>query len=435
MLRIGSGAGFAGDRIEPAKALVEEGNLDYLILEGLAERTIALSQRQKRRNPSLGYNEYLEERIRVLLPLLLKNNVKLITNMGAANPIGAAKKINEIAKEQGLACKIAAVTGDDVLQKVNGEFEITESSTKLQDYEPILSANAYLGVDALLPALSSDAPIIVTGRVADPSLFLAPIVHHYRWDLENYDLIGQGTLIGHLLECAGQVTGGYFADPGRKDVEGLDNLGFPYAIIEPNGNAIITKLPNTGGTVNLQTVKEQLLYEIHDPENYYTPDCIADFSTAKLEEIEKDKVLVYGASGKRKTDTLKVSVGYHAGFIGEGEISYAGSSSLQRGKLAEQILKERLEQKYPQLKTDLIGVSSLHHGQFGINCPYEVRVRAAALCKRKQDAETIGHEIEALYTNGPAAGGGVRKRVQEVVGIVSTLINRDEIKLNTEILE
>nr|WP_099363541.1 acyclic terpene utilization AtuA family protein [Fredinandcohnia onubensis] len=435
MLRIGSGAGFAGDRIEPAKALVEEGNLDYLILEGLAERTIALSQKQKQRNPSHGYNEYLEERIRVLLPILLKKNVRLITNMGAANPTGAAKKIIEIAKEMNLTCKVAAVTGDDVLGKINGNYKVFESGKSLRDYEHVLSANAYLGIDSLLPTLETEANIIVTGRVADPSLFLAPIVHHYGWNLEDYELIGQGTLIGHLLECAGQITGGYFADPGRKDVEGLENLGFPYAIIEPNGNATITKLANTGGTISLQTVKEQLLYEVHDPENYITPDCIADFSTAKLKEVGKDQVRVYGASGKRKPDTFKVSVGYHAGFLGEGEISYAGISALERGKLAQDILKKRLLKNYPNLKTDLIGVSSLHHGQISNYRPYEVRVRVAALCGTVEDAKTIGHEVEALYTNGPAAGGGARKRVEEVIGIVSTFINREEITVNTEIWE
>lgn len=435
MLRIGSGAGFAGDRIEPAKALVEDANLNYLILEGLAERTIALAQKQKKQNPNLGYNEYLEERIRHLLPSLLKNKVRLITNMGAANPISAAKKILEIAKSMNLTCKVAAVTGDDVMEKLDRHSKIMENNKKVYQYEPIISANAYLGIEALLPALESDADIIVTGRVADPSLFLAPIVYHYNWDLENYDLIGQGTLIGHLLECAGQVTGGYFADPGRKDVPDLPQLGFPFAIIEPNGNAVITKLPTSGGTVNLQTVKEQLLYEIHDPKKYITPDCIADFTTVRLEQIAKDEVLVYHAKGTKRPETLKVSVGYHAGYLGEGEISYAGSTAVERAKLAEHIVKERLKKICPNLKTDLIGVSSLHNGQFGNYQPYEVRLRVASLCKTKEDAELIGHEVEALYTNGPAGGGGARKKVEEVIGIVSTLIDRTTIKINTHILE
>ncbi|GLB60252.1 ABC transporter substrate-binding protein [Cytobacillus sp. NCCP-133] len=435
MLRIGSGAGFAGDRIEPAKDLVEKANLDYLVLEGLAERTIALAQKQKRRDPHLGYNEYLEDRIRLLLPSLVKNKVRLITNMGAANPISAAKKIKEIANEMGLTCKVAAVTGDDVTKKISISSRVLESGKSLEHYEPIISANAYLGAEAILPALETGADIIVTGRVADPSLFLAPIIHHYKWNLENYELIGQGTVIGHLLECAGQITGGYFADPGLKDIEGLADLGFPFAIVEEDGTAIITKLPDTGGAVTLQTVKEQLLYEVHNPESYLTPDCIANFTAVHLKEIENSQIRVQGATGKKKPDTLKVSIGYHAGFLGEGEISYAGSTALNRAKLAESILKERLAGQHPDVRTDLIGVSSLHHSQFGDYTPYEVRVRAAALCKHIDDARQIGHEVEALYTNGPAGGGGARKRTEEVIGIVSSLIDRSAITIKTDILE
>lgn len=435
MLRIGSGAGFAGDRIEPAKALVEKANLDFLVLEGLAERTIALSQRQKKKEPSLGYNEYLEERIRLLLPSIVINKVRLITNMGAANPVSAAKKISEIATEMGLKCKIAAVTGDDVANKISLDSKVLESGKSLQHYEPIISANAYLGAEAILPALETDANIIVTGRVADPSLFLAPMIHHYKWDPENYELIGQGTLIGHLLECAGQITGGYFADPGLKDVDGLANLGFPFAIMEDDGTAVITKLPDSGGTVSLQTVKEQLLYEVHDPENYFTPDCVANFTTATLKEIGLNQVQVKGGTGKARPDTLKVSIGYRAGYLGEGEISYAGSTALQRAKLAESILKERLEHNYTDFRTDLIGVSSLHHRQYGKYTPYEVRVRVAALCKDIAEAKRIGHEVEALYTNGPAGGGGARKRTEEVIGIVSSSISRSAITIKTDILE
>ncbi|MGD6878447.1 acyclic terpene utilization AtuA family protein [Bacillus infantis] len=434
LLRIGSGAGFAGDRIEPAIALVKNAQLDYLVLEGLAERTIALSQRQKMKEPAQGYNEYLEDRLRPLLPSLLKNKVRLITNMGAANPVSAAEAILRLAKEMSLECKVAAVTGDDVLDKINPRCMIPETGKSLDHYQPVISANAYLGADAIIPALETGADIIVTGRVADPSLFLAPLIHHFKWDSEDYQLMGQGTLIGHLLECAGQITGGYFADPGLKDIDDLANLGFPYAIVEEDGTATITKLPDTGGTVSLRTVKEQMLYEVHDPENYFTPDCIADFSTVTLKEVGHSQVQVSGATGKSKPDSLKVSIGYHAGFLGEGEISYAGSTALNRAKLAEQIIKHRLPE-IPNLRTDLIGLSSLHHYSFEQSTPYEVRVRAAALCKEPAEAKSIGHEVEALYTNGPAGGGGARKRVEEVVGIVSTFIDRSIINLKTDILE
>lgn len=435
LLRIGSGAGFAGDRIEPAKLLVEKAELDYLVLEGLAERTIALAQKEKMTNEERGYNEYLEDRIRDLLPLLLEKKVRLITNMGAANPIGAAKKIVEIAKELGVSCKVAAVTGDDVMDKIDEQAVILETGKTLHSYESILSANAYLGIDAILPALETDAQIIVTGRVADPSLFLAPMAHHYQWDLTDSRLMGQGTVVGHLLECAGQITGGYFADPGLKDVKDLSNLGFPYAVVEPDGTATIMKLSDTGGVINALTVKEQLLYEVHDPRNYYTPDCIADFTNVHIEDLGNNQVKVRGGSGKTRPSQLKVSLGYHAGFLGEGEIAYAGSTAIQRAKLAEDVLKERLSNRYPSFKTDLIGVSSLHHREVTEYTPYEVRVRAAALCSSKEEAKRIGHEVEALYTNGPAGGGGARKRVDEVVGVVSTLIDRNLVEINTHVLE
>lgn len=429
MLRIGSGAGFAGDRIEQAKALVEEANLDYLILEGLAERTIALAQKQKKSDSNKGYNEYLEERIRSLLPVLLEKKVRLITNMGAANPIGAANKIKEIADELGHPCKIVAVTGDDVIDQLDKSATILENGQELESIRSIVSANAYLGIEAILPALETGADIIITGRVADPSLVLAPIAYHYQWNLEDFHQLGQGTIVGHLLECAGQITGGYFADPGRKDVNDLANLAFPYAIIDEDGTATITKLPNTGGVVNLQTVKEQLLYEVHDPQNYLTPDCVADFTNVQLTDLGDNCVHVKGGTGKKRPDSLKVSVGYHAGYLGEGEISYAGSTAVDRAELAKEILFSRLKKEYPDLRIDFIGVSSLHHTQFGQCHPYEVRIRAVALCETKQSASRIGHEVEALYTNGPAGGGGARKRTEEMIGIVSILINREKIAI------
>ncbi|MEW4289607.1 acyclic terpene utilization AtuA family protein [Rossellomorea marisflavi] len=435
MLKIGAGTGFAGDRIEPALALVENGNIDYLILEGLAERTIALSQRQKRMNPDLGFNEYLEERIRLLLPSLLSHNVRLITNMGAANPMAAARKIQEVAKEMELDCKVAAVIGDDVLSKLNPHAIVQETQKPVEEYTPLISANAYLGAESILPALESGADIIVTGRVADPSLFLAPMIHHYQWGQTNYQLLGQGTLIGHLLECAGQVTGGYFADPLYKPVDRLNDLGFPIASIMEDGTAILTKLPGTGGVVNAMTVKEQLLYEVHDPTSYLTPDCVADFSTATIEEIGPDTVKVQGATGRKRPDTLKVSLGYHAGYLGEGEISYAGSTATERAQLAADILEKRLGGMDDQFKIDLIGSTSLHHSEQEGFRPYEVRLRVASLCPSRKEAVRIGHEVEALYTNGPAGGGGVRKRVEEVIGVVSTFMDRSLITSHSELLE
>ncbi|MFC0271751.1 acyclic terpene utilization AtuA family protein [Metabacillus herbersteinensis] len=425
MLKIGSGAGFSGDRLEPAIDLARNVDLNYLILECLAERTIAIAQKEKKNDPNKGYDPLLGERMYSLLPILDEKRFRIISNMGAANPVGAANKIIDIANELNISCTVAVVIGDDVLQVLNDEDNILENSNKVKDYKTIISANAYLGVEALLPALKTEADIIITGRVADPSLFLAPIIHYYGWSIDDYEKIGQGTVIGHLLECAGQITGGYYADVGKKEVPNLEDLGFPYAIVDKNGSAIINKTANSGGILNLQTVKEQLLYEVHDPSQYLTPDVTADFSNVVLTEIAPNQVKVTGGTGYKKPSHYKVSIGYNAGYLSEGEISYAGSSAVERGRLAENILKRRLSSKIADLRIDLIGLSSIHRTSFGDSYPYEIRLRAAALCKNEEDARRIGNEVEALYTNGPYGGGGARKRVSECIGVVSTFLPRE----------
>ncbi|MCI2256145.1 DUF1446 domain-containing protein [Domibacillus sp. PGB-M46] len=436
MIRIGSGAGFSGDRLEPALILAEKGNLDYLVLECLAERTIALAQKRKKENSSLGYDPLLEKRMELLLPALLQNGVRLITNMGAANPVGGAQKVVEIARRLGLSVKVAAVTGDDVLAFLDTDAPATETGKPLNSHGRVLSANAYLGVEAILPALEKEADIILTGRVADPSLFLAPMIHHFGWSADDTDLLARGTIIGHLLECGGQIAGGYYADPGKKEVPNLANLGFPYAEIKADGSAIITKIPDTGGVINLMTAKEQLLYEVINPHEYITPDVIADFTSARLREVGPDQVEVTGGKGKERPKTLKVSVGYHAGFIGEGEISYAGSNALGRAQLAGEIMRKRLEESFDELRIDYIGVSSTHRNTFGEwNKPYEVRLRVAAKADSLGEAAKIGEEVESLYTNGPAGGGGARKYTHEVVGIVSSLIPREEIGVSVVVKE
>ena len=427
--RIGCGAGFSGDRLEPAIILVEKGELNYLVLECLAERTIALAQKRKLQDSSKGYDMLLERRILSLLPALVKNKVRLITNMGAANPIAAANKIVEIAKELSLEISVAAVTGDDVFDKIDPEQKAIETTATLSASGKLVSANAYLGVDAILPALQTNADIIVTGRVADPSLFLAPMVHEFAWSLDDHDLLGKGTIIGHLLECAGQITGGYFADPGKKDVPDMSHLGHPFADVFADGSAIISKVEGTGGVINLQTAKEQLLYEVVNPYAYYTPDVIADFTTVHLNETGKDRIGITGGSGKEKPPTYKVSVGYHAFYSGEGEISYAGSNSLGRAKLAASIIEERLKHLFSEIQVDYIGSTSLHQTSFKNNCePYETRLRVAAKAGSFEKAAIVGEEVEALYTNGPAGGGGVRKYVNEVIGIVSTLIEKEKVR-------
>ena len=427
-VRIGCGAGFSGDRLEPALVLVQQGKLDYLVLECLAERTIALAQKRKRQDATLGYDPLLERRIESLLPHLLEKKVRLITNMGAANPLAAAQKIIAIAQRLSLSVTVAAVTGDDVFSLLSGSETALETGKPLTDSGPLVSANAYMGVDAILPALASDADIIITGRVADPSLFLTLLVHEFGWSLDDCNQLGQGTVIGHLLECAGQLTGGYFADPGRKDVPDMAHLGHPFADVSAEGTAVFSKVGGTGGVLTLATTKEQLLYEVMDPSRYITPDVIADFTQVRLTEIGPDQVQASGGQGTTRPDTLKVSVGYEAGFIGEGEISYAGSNALGRAKLAGAIIQERLQDRFTDLRVDYIGSTSVHRTSFGhFPDPYEIRLRVAGKAATAQQAALVGEEVEALYTNGPAGGGGARKYMHEVVGIVSTLINRNQV--------
>lgn len=427
-IRIGCGAGFSGDRLEPALVLVQQGELDYLVLECLAERTIALAQKRKRQDATLGYDPLLERRIESLLPHLRENKVRLITNMGAANPLAAARKIVEIAQRLALSVTVAAVTGDDVFRLLSGRETAMETGKPLSDAGALVSANAYLGTDAILPALATDADIIITGRVADPSLFLSPLVHEFGWSPDDYNQLGQGTVIGHLLECAGQLTGGYFADPGRKDVPDMAHLGHPFADVSPNGTAVFGKVAGTGGVLSLATAKEQLLYEVMDPSRYITPDVVADFTQVRLAETGPNQVSVTGGRGQSRPDTLKVSVGYEAGFIGEGEISYAGSNALVRAKLAGEIIRERLQDRFVDLRIDYIGSTSVHRTNFGhYPDPYEIRLRVAGKATTTQQAALIGEEVEALYTNGPAGDGGARKHVHELVGIVSTLLDRHQL--------
>ena len=436
-LRIGCGAGFSGDRLEPAAILLQHADLDYLVLECLAERTIALAQKRKLQDPNAGYDPLLEKRMRLLLPLLRSTGTRLITNMGAAHPMAAARKMVDMAREMGLPLKVAAVTGDDVLALINPRDLALETGQALCESGELISANAYLGADALLPALQTDADVIVTGRVADPSLFVAPMAHAFGWRLDDANLIGQATVVGHLLECAGQITGGYFADPARKPVSGMAQLGHPFADVEPNGTATIGKVPGTGGVINLATAKEQLLYEVVNPYAYLTPDVSADFTTVRLKQTAVNAVEASGGTGRQRPDMLKVSVGYKGGFLGEGEISYAGSYALERAQLAGEILQERLRADFPDLRIDYVGYNAIHRMEPPSHYaqPYEVRLRIAAKAPTAELAARIGEETEALYTNGPAGGGGARKYVTEVVGIVSTLMDRNLVHPHITLLE
>jgi hypothetical protein len=442
-IRIGSGAGYSGDRIEPAVELAEKGGIDYLVFECLGERTVALAQQARMKNPESGYDPLLEERMRAVLPLCAAKGIKIVTNMGAANPEAAAKKTAEIARSLGLSkLKIAAVVGDDVLEACKaGDFKIMEfDGTIKQLGNKLLSANAYLGAEPMAEALTKGADVVITGRASDPALFLAPMIHAFGWAMDDWNLLGQGTVAGHLLECAGQITGGYFADPGYKDVPDLARLGFPIGEVGEDGSLVVTKVPGSGGAVTAQTCKEQLLYEVHDPTQYFQPDVVADFSQVSVEEIAPDRVRVSGGRGTKRTGTLKVSVGYIDSFIGEGQISYAGPGALARGRLALDIVRERLKLTgvaTNELRFDLIGMDSLHGAQVSAhgNEPYEVRVRVTGRTENLREAMRIGNEVETLYTNGPAGGGGAWKSARDVVAVASVLLPRELAKPQVRFVE
>jgi Acyclic terpene utilisation family protein AtuA len=435
-IRIGSGAGYSGDRIEPALELAEKGDIQYLVFECLGERTVALAQQARMKNAQTGYDPLLEERMRGVLPVCASRGIRIVTNMGAANPAAAARKAAEIAGSLGLsALKIAAVIGDDVLEPCRErDLPIMEfDSTIGQLGNRLLSANAYLGAEPMVEALEAGADIVITGRASDPALFLAPMIHAFGWAMDDWNRLGQGTVAGHLLECAGQITGGYFADPPYKNVPDLARLGFPIGEVGEDGSLIITKVAGSGGAVTARTCKEQLLYEVHDPTRYLQPDVTADFSQVGVEEIGSDRVRVSGGRGTRRPSTLKVSVGYVDGFIGEGQISYAGPGALARGRLALDIVRERLKLTgvaASELRFELIGVDSLHGSQVSAhaNEPYEVRVRVTGRTESLGEAVRIGNEVETLYTNGPAAGGGVVKSARDVVAVASVLLPREHVR-------
>ena len=466
--RIGAGAGYAGDRIDPARALAERGGLDALVFECLAERTIALAQLRRARDPAHGYDPLLQARMRAVLPACVRQGVRVISNMGAANPLAAGAAVLAVARELGLPrVRVAVVTGDDVLDWVRAnDVELLECPGAAHASalgERLISANAYLGAEALLPALATGADVVITGRVADPALFLAPLMHAFGWQGDDWPQLGQGVLVGHLLECAAQVSGGYLADPGHLDVPDLQDVGFPLAEVQPDGSAVITKLDGTGGRVDRLSCTAQLLYEIENPARYLQPDVVADFSRVQLQELGPDRVRVWGAGGQPRPAQLKATVGYRDGWIGEGQISYGGPGARERGALALQVLQHRLQRLglgAAEQRAELIGVDALHgNGRGGISgdggdvgsgtgcgaeraanrdatyTPYEVRARLAVRCASREQAEQVGQEVEALYVNGPAAGGGVTQSVREVVAVASALVPREAVQPRVQVME
>jgi hypothetical protein len=436
-LHIGCAAGFSGDRTDAAgpvvDALIASGAPSVLIFETLAERTLALAQLARREQPDAGYEPLLDELLRPVLARCLQHGVRIVSNFGAANPRGAARRIVALAGELGLRRpRVAVIEGDDLM----GEAPLTAALMALGAQAEglrIVSANAYLGAEAIADALVAGADIVVAGRVADPSLTVGPALAHFGWARNDWDRLARATMAGHLLECGAQVSGGYYADPGYKDVPGLATLGYPIAEIDAEGGCVITKPARTGGRIDAHTVKEQLLYELHDPAAYLTPDVVADIAEARVEEGGPDRVRLSGVRGHARPASLKVNVCHETGWLAEGEISYAGPRAAERARLAAAIVRERLQSLGP-LRADLIGVASVFGDDDGQwlqahahHTSHDVRLRLALHHADKPQAERLLREVVALYCCGPAGGGGVRTALRRRLGTVSCQVPRESV--------
>ena len=438
--RIGCGAGFSSDRLDPAVDLARRGRLDVLVFECIGERTLAFGHRDMRADPSRGYNPLLGKRMRAVLPLTHAAGTRVITNMGVANPMAAAERTVEVARELGLhGLVVAALLGDDVSQALGPDTPLWEGMTIGEAGRPYIGANAYLGAEEILLALETGADVVITGRVADPSLFVAPLRRHFEWDADDWARLGPATAVGHLLECASQVTGGYFADPGYKDVDGLAYVGFPYAEVRTDGSACITKLDDTGGLVDERTVKEQLLYEVHDPARYLTPDVVADFSTVSVRAAGADRVRIDGAGGAPRPEQLKVTVAFDGGWLAEAGVSYAGEGAQARASMAGEIVAERMRRVHgtnAPVRVDLVGVQSLHATAFDYPTDSrDVRLRCAMRASSREEADLLLWEVESLLCCGPSAGGGYRGTATPSVVTCSASIGRDAISPRVEVFE
>ena len=446
--RVACAAGFSGDRTDVAKPLVEEllryGGSSCLIFECLAERTLALAQLERHQNPELGYEPLLSEMLEPVLADCVKGGIPIIGNFGAANPEGAARLIAAMAKQKGLPnIRIAIVQGDDIsAPEFRSQLEtfLSPDDQKTLTQSSLVSANVYLGAREIAEALVAGAQVVVTGRVADPALTVGPLMAYFKKDWTDWDFLGAATMAGHLLECGAQVTGGYFADPGLKDVLGLANLGFPIIEFDIQGNICVTKPSSSGGLVNRMTVTEQLLYELHDPENYLTPDVTADITQAQIHDLGSNRVEVVGVRGHPRPSTLKANVCIDGGWLAEAEISYAGLNAYGRAQLAGQIIRERLSDL--NLRIDFIGSSSIFNSDIGEGPQLtskdgfeDIRMRVATAHNEKNQAQRVCREVAALYTCGPAGGGGVRTSLKPRLNTLVCFIPRDLVHASYQFLK
>jgi hypothetical protein len=450
IFRLGCGSGFSGDRLDApgpvVDALIAAGDPAAIMFETLGERTLALAQLARDADPEAGYEPDLEPLLEPILARCVRAGIPIIGNFGAANPTAAARLIAAMARRQGLGIvKIGVVAGDDVRDRLDSPslrmWEADAGSSL--DGRDVIAANAYLGAAPIAEALARGCQVVVTGRVTDSALALGPLIHHFGWRQDDWNRMAAGVVIGHLLECGAQVTGGYFGDPGFKDVPDPATIGYPIAEVSEDGSAVITKPDGTGGVVSTLTVKEQLLYEIHDPAAYLTPDVTLDMTGLRVTPAGPDRVQVTGARGTPPPPDYKVTVSYRGGWLGEGEISYAGPNALARARAGAATVIERIRHFGLDCawRTEIIGQASVFESDAGGLAPPDAarpdgdyRLRLAVNAADRETAARAAREVLSLYCAGPAAGGGVRHRVTPRLATVSCLVPQAEVRATVEVM-
>jgi Acyclic terpene utilisation family protein AtuA len=452
-VRVAAGQGFWGDWLEAPVRQVQGGPIDYLMLDYLAEVTMSIMQKQKSRDPKLGYARDFVPLMERILPDLAGKGIRVTSNAGGVNPRACAESVRAVARKLGLSGKvrIAVVTGDDILPRLD---ELLARGHEMRDMDTgrplsairdtVLSANAYLGMAPIVEALNGGAQVIITGRVTDTGLTLGPLFYEFGWDRDDWDKVAAGTVAGHIIECGAQASGGNLLRDWRR-VKGLANPGFPIAEASADGSFVITKHPGTGGVVSVPSVTEQLVYEMGDPHTYITPDGIADFTTIRLAQAGRDRVRVSGIRGRERTDKLKVSIAYFYGYKAVGTLVYSWPEAYDKAKAADRILRQRLADlglEFEQILTEYVGVDATHGPLAGPPDPdiAEVQLRVGVRSKDRAAVERFTREIAPLVLTGPPsvtgfAGG--RPAVEEVVAYWPALIDRTEIEpgVRVEILD
>lgn len=445
-VRLAAGLGFYGDSWQPVRASLEWGNVNYVCSDHLAELTLAILQKDRLKDPAAGYTRDLVPMLAELLPLGLPRGVKFILNAGGLNPLGAQAALVAALKKSGVKARVAAVTGDALLDRFDAlsgsgvDFAHMDTGADVATVrDRLLFANAYLGARPIVAALEAGADIVITGRVADAALFLAPLIHEFGWGAEDLDQLAQGAVVGHLLECSGQATGGNFGGDWRL-VAGLDHIGYPIAEVASDGSAVISKAPGTGGRVSFDTLREQLLYEVHDPRAYVTPDVTVDLTTVRLGDRGNDEVTVTGATGHPAPERLKIVAGYQDGWMGQAMVGYAWPDALAKAEAAARIIQAQLAANgpAPELHTEFVGLDSLHGplaDRRGAEALNEVYLRMAVRTPDRAAAERFTRLFPPLGLSGPPFVGGYGGLTppRELLGIWPTLVGREHVEPHVKV--